>query len=208
MEITTLTGADRSYQVARVENLDAETEDSLLADGWRFLDRKLRMQISGNKAGIMEKKSMPALSVQYGMEFPEDMYQLAYSALTTDRRFHLKPLFDQNEANGFIRTYIDHERNLGSHTVRVLHDGELLGFSIVRTEQAGIAENVLAATKPCLQGKLAVPALYGAMLNINGGGYILKYEGNVSSTNLASLNLHIRLGARVTRIFDEYVRGC
>ena len=204
MEFSIVKGASHSYRIARLENLDAEGAESLLQDGFRFLDRRLVMEIPAKSdsahASVGNERS---LSVSHDADFSDDMYSLAYSAFVTDRRFHLNPVFDQTEANGFIKDYIDRQKSEGASVLKVRHGSELLAFGIVRAAGSGVMENVLAASKSDLHGKMAVPTLYESLLNIHGG---YKYRGIVSSSNQASLNLHFRLGGKITRIFDEYVK--
>ena len=91
--------------------------------------------------------------------------------------------------------------------VKIKHKDILLGFVVLRDIDGKKFENVLACTKPGIKGKMIAYPMYqtaiafGKKLTCSEGVYI----GRVSSANMASLNLHRSLGAKIIAIEDEYI---
>ena len=79
-----------------------------------------------------------------------------------------------------------------------------VGFVILHEVENGIYENVLGLTKQNLMGKAAAVPLYSSVLGIVGAEG-KRYLGIASSTNMASINLHMQLGARATDTIDRYI---
>lgn len=194
--------------IRRVEAVDDRCAEELKAVGYRFLDRILLMEIdlkaTEKRRGEIAAKLID-IPVELSETFPEDLSALACEALPTDRRFHLEPLFDAEAAKPRIEAYIKSYREKGALLFSVRREGQLLGFTIVEKQEKGAFENVLGVTRPDMHGRMAAFPLYNAMLNGMREAGFRKYIGRVSSSNLASINLHINLGAKVAGIYDEYI---
>lgn len=194
--------------IQRIEATDDRRAEELKAAGYRLLDRILLMEID-LKATEKRREEIAAKLIEIPVDrpesFPEDLSALACEALPTDRRFHLEPLFDPEVAKPRIEAYIESYREKGALLFSVRREGRLLGFTIVEEQQKGTFENVLGITRPDMLGKMAAFPLYNAMLNGMREAGFKKYIGRVSSSNLASVNLHINLGAKVAGIYDEYI---
>lgn len=195
------------YVICRADPADSVYEDRLCSMGFRFLDRMLYFEID---LKAFEEKPADALSgIDFVCDdrFDDDVYALAHAAYTTDRRFHLKPVFDQVSANEVMDAYIDEFRDRELKLYKALHGRELLGFAVV-DENADTRhlffENVLGATRPGIKGKMIAAPLYSAMLAGERDRF-RKYAGRVSSSNMASVNLHFQLGGHVTKIYDEFI---
>lgn len=205
------TGAD--YVICQSDVLDSVYESELTERGFRFLDRILYMEIDLAKKNISADNGPKRILQDQGIVFAcdgvftESMYQMAYKAYTSDRRFHLNPVFSQQDAIPVIRAYIDQCRLGHMKIYKALHQDELLGYAVIDETADGkkcYFENVLGVTAPGIKGKMVAEALYGSVLTGEKSSF-KKYAGRVSSSNMVSINLHFQLGAKVRGIYDEYI---
>lgn len=200
----------RAYTICRLPAADAAGAAALLARGFAFLDRVLLLEIDCTSAPpLPAADGLPETHVVCDREYTREMLTLACAAYPQDRRFHLDPLFNDAKAALVIAAYLEEYQRRGLRCYKIFHEQELLGFTIVdealTLPKAGTCfENVMGATRPGIRGKMAAPALYRAMLERQATGF-RKYWGYVSAANTASLNLHYRLGARATAVYDEYI---
>lgn len=200
------------YHIQQVDSLNDEKIEELLEQGFCFHDRVLRVEISVDKQkDLLDRIEIPEdISISLSDAFTEDMYYLACKAYRTDRRFHLEQRFDSDVANDVIGAYLREFKEKNYLVVKALHQQKLLGFTVIREcEQKETFENVLGATLPGMKGKMIAVPLYGRMLQLASEGAFKskckKYVGDVSSTNAASINLHMYFGGKVTAIIDEYI---
>lgn len=199
------------YIISQAENLNAEKTEHLLCNGFLFHDRKLRVEINIKDTEIFSKRlegKTAYFDIRTSRDVSEEMYVLACKAFNNDRRFHLEQNFDQNLANQIIKAYFNDFNQRDILIFKALQNKELLGFIIVEKHSDGKCENLLGATRPDIKGKIIAYGLYVNVLKMlaeNEYGNLKKYYGDVSSTNLASLNLHIQLGARIKKIYDEFI---
>lgn len=196
------------YTVCQADVLDCQYEDALKSRGFQFHDRILFMEIS-----LRGKEALPAPDSKLGLrlvcdqDFGLDVYNLAYAVYTTDRRFHLESVFNQEQAIPFMKAYIDDCKARNMKIFKLYHDAELLGYTIVdeQADPRGLYfENMLGVTAPGIKGKLAAPTLYSYMLSAESQTF-KKYVGRVSASNAASMNLHYQLGAKTASIYDEFI---
>ncbi|MBR6979726.1 MAG: hypothetical protein IKH88_07830, partial [Prevotella sp.] len=194
------------YIICQAEVLDSAFEEMLISRGYRFLDRLLCFEIEVNAVKGFSIGMVPDVLFSYDEEYDDSVYHTAFQAFTTDRRFHLNPVFDQQAANDVIEAYINYYKRKGFRIYKAKYGGELLGFTIVDNVDTNrnYFENVLGATKPGIKGKAIAALLYRFMMRAEGEKY-RKYVGCVSSSNLASINLHNALGGRVKRIYDDFI---
>lgn len=200
------------YNIQQVDSLNDERIEELLKQGFHFHDRVLRVEISVEaQKDLLNRIEIPnGVSISLSDDFTEDMYHLACEAYKTDRRFHLEQRFDANVANDVIGAYLREFKEKNYLVVKALHQQNLLGFTVIREcEQKEAFENVLGATLPGMKGKMIAVPLYGRMLRLVSESAFksrrLKYRGGISSTNAASINLHMHFDAKVTAIIDEYI---
>ena len=196
------------YIICRADVLDSVYIHDLLQRGFRFLDRILTIEINLRSGGERNTEiSVNDITLSSDTNYESDVYRLACQAYTTDRRFHLDPVFNQEKADRNIQAYIDICRSRNMKIYKAKHGNELLGFTIVdeeADEKRVYFENVLGATLPGMKGKLVAGPLYRSMLEGEKDSF-KKYMGKVSSSNAASINLHFQLGGYVKQIQDEYI---
>ena len=200
------------YNIQQVESMNDERIYELIKKGFSFHDRVLRVEISvAEQKNILNNIEVPdGIIISLSDVFTEDMYHLACEAYKTDRRFHLEQKFSQNVANEVIEAYLKEFREKNYLIVRAAHQQKLLGYTVVReSEKRDSFENVLGVTLPGMKGKMIAVPLYRSMLKFAAesafGEKYTKYIGDISSTNVASINLHMHLGAKVYQTIDYYI---
>lgn len=180
----------------------------LLDLGFCFHDRCLRLEVSTSRAKKYYSErgsSANDILVRETEAFTDEMLDLALKAFDTDRRFFLDREFTPVEhAFEVIRAYIAYYRSRRHKIIKAVHRDSVLGFVILHEVENGIYENVLGLTKQNLMGKAAAVPLYSSVLGIVGAEG-KRYLGIASSTNMASINLHMQLGARATDAIDRYI---
>lgn len=176
--------------------------------GFCFHDRCLRLEDSTNRAkkySSMCGSRANDILVCETEEFTDEILDLVLEAFDTDRRFFLDRDFVPVErAFEVIRAYIAHYRNGQHKIIKAMHSDNVLGFVILHEIENGVYENVLGLTKQNLMGKVAAMPLYSGVLGMIGVEE-KRYLGIASSANVASINLHMQLGARVTDTIDRYI---
>lgn len=196
------------YVICRADCLDVAATQALLRQGFQFLDRILYFEISTRLAERTSFQSaVPGVDYVCDAVYEEAVFQLAYRAFKTDRRFHLESAFHQEEANKVIKAYLLHCKAQGMKLYKARHNSQLLGFAIAdeRADENGrYFENVLGATLPGIRGKMVAAPLYTYMIASEKERF-RRYVGRVSSANAASINLHFQLGGRVTKVYEEYI---
>lgn len=199
---------DAEYIIAQTHFRRTNEIDQLVDLGFCFHDRCLRLEISTNRARkyfLEDRSHANDILVCETEAFTDEMLELALKAFDTDRRFFLDRDFSPAErAYEVIKAYIAHYR-MGPHKViKAAHKDNVLGFVILCERENGAYENVLGVTKQDLMGKAAAVPLYSSVLGIVGAEG-KRYLGIASSTNMASINLHMQLGARATDTIDRYI---
>lgn len=207
-EIPDVSGSAADYVICQSDVLDTMREEKLNGMGFRFLDRVFYFEIPlRSSAGSGDNAPIQEIEFSCSREIDDRVYELACQAYTSDRRFHLDPVFHQERANQVIRAYIEEFKTKRLKICKAMHGSELLGFTIVDETvdpRGKFFENVLGATMPGIRGKMIAYPLYRYMLEAEKEKFV-KYVGRVSSSNAASINLHFQLGGSVKNIYDEFV---
>lgn len=197
------------YVIKRIDPLSSEEIFALTETGYRFLDRMLFMDIDLKSTAAQRAATVRrAGDIEYSVD--EDfsgIYALAGASYVSDRRFHLDPVFSMEKAIPVLDAYIGYYRDRGAKIVKAKHEEELLGCCVIDLNadpKGKYFENVLGATIPGIKGKLIAAQLYNYMLEFCSDRFA-RYRGRVSASNLASVNLHINLGAKVSQIYDELI---
>lgn len=210
-----ITNIEKDPNGSNVENadyifVDALTEDiskiSFLKDnGFCFHDRLV--------LSIIDLSKIPAglgKYIRYDIsehnEISNEVIELAIKSYPKDRRFHFETCYDDAIAKIIIRGYL---RELSDEKLKVYHcehNRRVVGFVILR-ENDNIFENILGAVDIEYQNRGAAMSLYaGTLISMKEKGF-RKYEGWISTKNIASLNLHTALGARFVKTRDRYIYG-
>ena len=194
------------YIICQSDVLDSVYEDKLISRGYRFLDRLLYFEIETSIVKSSDDNVIQDVDFLCDREYDDVLFDTACQAYTTDRRFHLNPVFDQQSADDVIEAFIDYCKKQDYKIYKAVHNNELLGFAIVDDVDKNRAyfENILGATKPGIKGKMIAGPLYKFMIKGENEKF-KKYAGRVSSSNIASINLHTALGGRVKKIYDEFI---
>ncbi len=205
------TGADAGAGTVDVDVIVARTDPEDVA---RVQALRKREFVFHNRT-VLGTVSLKALSgplferarsqVEVDTRVDQAVYGLAYTAFPKDRRFHLKADFDQDFANAVLKSYIDHYSQQDVLVFRSMYKDELAGFTIVQLKEGGACENVLGAVSPLYQGRGIAIGLYTGMLKHLQNLGMKELSGRISTTNMASINLHIALGAKYSHPEDDYI---
>lgn len=202
------------YIVQQVEKQQIEKAVELLSQGFEFHERYLLVENNlKSEENLCEQTNeiLKGVCMEIEHDYREDLYSLAYESFEADRRFHLERKFDQEIARYVKESYINQCRDSGMPFFSVRKDGKLLGYIIIELQPqkaGGCIHIMLGVTCPGIKGKMIAPLLYKGMLMrfslTENGGYT-KYRGYISSANIASINLHQGLGAKIIKVVDEYI---
>lgn len=202
--------ADARYVVCETSYGDFDRRDELLKRGYVFLDRILRIQIDTQSDLVVQqcekiKAGNAPVELVPGIEFSDEMASLYHKAYTEDRRFHLTDRFDQEEANAVIDAYLESFKADGAVPFGAVSGGRLVGCTMLQPTPEGGTANNLGATAPGIKGRMTALPLYLGMMDYIRESGVRMYYGEVSTCNMASLNLHFSLGGKVTAIKDKYI---
>lgn len=176
--------------------------------GYTFHNRTILGEISMSSLNEALIHKINA-DIRSNKEFTKDLYELAQRTFVKDRRFHLKRYFDQSFANRIIVGYIDALAKEDTVIFKCYHKDKLIGFTIVKRIDAALCENVLGAVDPLYHNQGVAKNLYSYMLKtLRDAERYKKYYGRISTTNVASINLHRVLGAKYSLPEDEYILRC
>lgn len=194
---------DSNYVIVNASPVDVVRITDLEQKGFSFHDRKILCRIALTKLNPRYMGLIRA-DVKMDKNFTTEIYSLANKAFITDRRFHLDKVFNQELAERVIINYID-KFGKEEFVFKCYHKNRLIGFTIVKPYNDEECENILGAVDPEYQGKGAAINLYAYMVKaLAESGYKMLY-GNISTTNIASINLHIALGGSFIKAEDEYI---
>lgn len=200
--------SDAKYIIAQTHFRRTDEIARLLESGFCFHDRCLRLEVATDRTKKYCSERGGRANDIFVCEteaFTDEMLELALTAFDTDRRFFLDRDFVPLErAFEVIRAYIAYYRSRRHRIIKAAHRDTVLGFVLLHEVENGIYENVLGCTKQNLMGKAAAIPLYSSVLGIVGEEG-KRYLGIASSTNVASINLHMRLGARASDTIDRYI---
>lgn len=195
---------ETNYMIVRTRPEDTKRIMELESIGFTFHDRTFLCEISPQKLDPNFVKLIRA-EVKMDFAFSDDIYDLANQTFITDRRFHLKKEFDQKFAGRIIEEYINDLKKSGCFWFKSFHRGQLTGFTFVRPYSNIICENMLGAVSKEYQNKGVAFQLYAFMVNsLREMGYRSLY-GRISTSNIPSINLHIMLGGKFSKVKDEYI---
>lgn len=196
----------KRFCIAKSDYDDIKRIQLLKKKGYRFLDRILRMEIATQGECLWEEKKRLIQFPAKCMEIIDDsVYEIACAAYDKDRRFHLQEEYKQEQANAVIKAYIEECKRNSMPAITCSYNESILGVTVLKDNMDGTMDNILGAVKPGLQGKMAAYGLYIQTLMWMKGQGCKRYYGNVSSSNIASLNLHIALGGKIVETYEEYI---
>ena len=193
------------YIIARTSPENVERIIQLEKAGFSFHNRTILCEINLDRLNPDLVKLLRGDVRKKTAVLPDEIYDVASKAFTTDRRFHLEKRFNQSLANRVLGKFISEQLNLAKVVFTCYHKERIIGFTIIKDLGEGRCENVLGAVDPEYQNKGAAFNLYVSMAkSLQEDGYKTLY-GRISTTNTASINLHIMLGGKYSQVEDEYI---
>lgn len=175
--------------------------------GFVFHDRVICMKVNLKATSEMRSSMMrelPGFVFCLESDFSEEMYELACSQFKRDRRFHMEESFNDGLAADVISAYTEYYLNKGAQLYSSYYKGTLSGF-IMYVQDGDEYENVLGVTAAGIVGRASAYTLYSALMDEMREKSVKLYKGWVSTSNIASVNLHMKLGANVTEAIDKYI---
>lgn len=193
------------YYLAKTETDDVERIQQLQRMEFVFHERFLDYIIVPTKMDSRFIRMVRA-DVRAEQKIDKDMKELAQKAFVKDRRFHLKPYFEQESANKVISAYIDEISKEIYAIYKCFHKEKLVGFTMVKKVDDKTYENLLGAVDPEYQKKGVAFNLYVYMVDSLGKNGCEELIGSIAAANITSLNLHLMLGATFRGVSDQYIR--
>jgi ribosomal protein S18 acetylase RimI-like enzyme len=194
---------DADYILAHTRYDNVEDIRRLKGKGFDFLNRTITARINLQAVKDNLGDNIRAY-VQYDTEISDELYEIAYSAFPTDRRFHLGENFDDTLSRKMIKGYIDEAKKKNILVFKCHHKGKLVGFTLVEIINSDVCENILGAVLPEYQKRGVAINLYAYMRKVLAENGYKELVGKIDSTNVSSLNLHVSLGARFIDTVDVY----
>lgn len=195
-----------NYIIATSDPDDTQRIKELSRHGFIFLDRTLLETIETRKLNDRLLR-MIRYDVSEDDTFTDDVFDLAKRTFEKDRRFHLKPDYDKNDAAHLIDRYIKYFETQESILFKCKYKEQLAGFIIISNLGSSSCENVLGAVAPEFQSRGAAVSLYVYMVKALREKGFEQITGRISTKNSASLNLHILLGATFSKPLDTYIKS-
>lgn len=195
---------DIDYILAKVEPDNVEKIMKLKKLGFCFHNRTILGEIN---LDTMDERLLRMVRGDMRIDtiYTEELYELAKKTFVRDRRFHLDIKWDQVLANKVLKGYLNRFSHDDTMLFKCFHNGKTVGFTVVKKLDETLCENVLGAVDPLYQNRGVAIGLYSYMLKeLKRKGY-KKLYGRISTTNMASINLHIALGAKYSMPEDEYI---
>lgn len=195
---------EKDYVIAKACPEDVGRIKELEERGFCFHNRTVLGEIP---LSVLNEKQLRMIRADVREEgnITPDLYELARRCFPRDRRFHLKKDFDQGLADKILKGYMDELSGERLRVYKCFHKSRLTGFTIVKNLENQNCENVLGAVDPEYQNRGAALNLYLYMMKCLRDNGMEKLYGRISTTNMASINLHIALGAKYREPMDEYI---
>ena len=171
--------------------------------GFVFADRTLKASISLGRCKVekVELEKLIRLPIVETPAYREDIFLIACSSFTADRRFHILPACDADIASLVLREWVD---ALGSVLVCLFRETPA-GFLALR--ECGDALFVhLAAVEEKFRMSGAGMALYAKACKEAGARGFRRLEGRISSRNTAVMNMYAAFGAVFTEPCDVFLK--
>lgn len=206
------------YQIAMIRAGKTEQGKSLQAQGFRFADRSIEMQVQLEDFQLnkrLEKGKRMELSVASDGEWdPEEIFRVAQPSFQRDCRFAVDP--PQNDTalkDELLHAFILSLRDQKYHATELYVGGALEGFNLwtpLKNER-GVARIFLGAVTPKHQRIGAAIPLYACTMESMYKNGISVLRDCIGTSNTASLNLHVAIARaagcdfRFGACWDTYV---
>lgn len=194
---------DSDFTLVHVQYDDIESIKKAKDKGFEFLNRTITASISLQSIKDDLGDNIRA-NIVCDKDITHDMYEIAYLAFPTDRRFHLGEAFDNTLAKKLIKAYIDDANEKNILVFKCYHKERLVGFTIVEINDEITCETILGAVLPEYHKRGVAINLYAYMRNVLAEKGYKEVFGRIASTNVSSINLHVSLGARFADTEDVY----
>lgn len=170
-----------------VHAYEAENND------YYFVDRRIYMECNLSDEGIHEMKARKGLTFDIREVWDiDEVYAIACMSFQEDRRFQYALAGDEREKNVFLREYIKQCKEERCKIVRCCYKNMSIGFLIFKEGEAN-AEFVLGAMRSDYKNSGSAFFMYEHVVEYLKKKGVNKLYSNISSNNLPSMNLHMKL---------------
>lgn len=181
---------------------DAENEIIMQRNGYFFAERTLLATINLSRCTIDTKKLI-RMPIHCTNGHKDEIFAIAKKSFPYDRRFHLKPYCDVDEAKTEIKKWVDELDNV----LICFYKDVLIGFLALKESNEDTLFVHLAAVDEKYRLTGAAMSLYARSIEIAKEKGYKKLEGRISSQNTAVMNLYAHLGASFSEPEDIFIKN-
>ncbi|MDR1292976.1 MAG: GNAT family N-acetyltransferase [Clostridiales Family XIII bacterium] len=198
-----LSSLSAQYQVVKLPVSRVMYSGLIERRGFSFIETIVHIDVDRCAWG----KALPDYKIMTEAERDDMVGHIAAGMFHTDR-FSMDPFFPKGKVAGRYVNVVHDELGRGAVSLGLLHDGEIVGFAIIRKLREEAYVCPLCGIYPQYLGRKLSELIVGcglAYIEDNGGGTL--YSG-VSSNNIASLRTHMKAGHApnaLTYLFIKHV---
>jgi hypothetical protein len=198
-----LSSLSAQYQVVKLPVNQIIHSGKIEQQGFSFIETIVHIDADKHTWG----KVLPDYKIMTESEREAMIGHIASGMFHTDR-FSVDPFFPKDKVAGRYVNVVHDELGRGAVSLGLIHEGEIVGFAILRKLEEEAYVCPLCGIYPQYLGRKLSKLIVGcglAYIEDNGGGIL--YSG-VSSNNIASLRTHMKAGHApnaITYIFIKHV---
>ena len=190
------------FIVCRVNPFDSDGADWLRKQGFFFADRQLDCRVSLKT--LPESHVRQRFQIQINSMDYRNAQEIYRAAFVHDRRFHLRPAYDNMLADCVIEGYVAEAVHSNMTLLSCYAKEQALGCAYLQAFDKELFV-YLAAILPHYQGTGASVELYRACANYARKIGKRTLTGRVSASNTAVINLYATLRANFSHSVDVYI---
>jgi hypothetical protein len=200
-----LSSLSAQYQVVKLPVSQIMYSEKIEQQGFSFIETIVHIDVDKRAWG----KALPDYKIMTEIERETMIGHIAAGMFHTDR-FSVDPFFSKDKVAGRYINVVHDELGRGAVSLGLMHEGEIVGFAIIRKLEEKAYVCPLCGIYPQYLGRKLSELIVGcglAYIEDNGGGIL--YSG-VSSNNIASLRTHMKAGHApnaITYIFIKHMAG-
>lgn len=170
--------------------------------GYVFGDRTISTVINLRQDSNINCEFASRFDIQISENCTEEIINIAKNSFPFDRRFHIRPEYDNDLAEKVITDWIG---KLKAPFV-CIHKGKVIGFLYLEQVKEDTAFITLSAVSERYRASGAAMAIYANAINYAKEKGLRKIEGRISSLNMAVMNLYAYFGAKFSQPEDIYLK--
>ena len=172
------------------------TEAAMVADGWFFADRTLKVSVPLAKV-TQDLKFYQRLPIVETLDYKDDIFRIAHESFAYDRRFHVARECNREISAAVLRNWVN---GLG-HTLVALYHDKPVGFLNLKENEV-----YLAACEEKYRITGAAMGLYARAIELCRERGFQTMIGRVSTLNTAVMNVYANFGATFAEPQDVFLK--